>query len=415
MRGGMLESEQRSAMGILLAVGDFPDGGATSMRLRYMAQAIHQGGVGIEVALLQPTTKKAIPGNECTEGVLQGVPYRYLSGRTVRPGSVLGAVWDTLAGIGAFIRLALLTRTKPAFVIFYTPTFWKMVVPMLAAKVRGIPIFIEACEVWSTIPKEDLKSLTRRAVASGDRWLERWIPRMARGVIPISHNIANFYVAQGVQEDRLFLLPILVDMELYRQRSDAEIKSLKSIDYFLSSGSFGEKDGLAFMVEAFECVADEFPEIRLVFTGNVDEKTKEETLGLLKSARLRDRIVFTGFISRDQLVWAYQNARALLCCRSNSLYANYGFPTKLGEYLASGSPVIATKVGDVDHYLEDGKNAYLAVAEDSGAIAECMRMTLRNRNAAVQIGLEGQRVAERHFCYPVYSPGITEFLRSLSS
>ncbi len=396
--------------GILLAVGEFPDGGATAMRLRLMSRAIRAGGLGIQVAILHSTAKSPIPGNERVEGEVDGVRFRYLSGRAIRPASVVGAFWDTVSGIGRFLANAVLKRQKPGFVIFYTPTFWKMIIPLLASRLRGIPVFIEACEVWSAIEKDDLGTLKRRLVASGDRWLEKWTPRLVRGVIPISHHIADFYRGLGVPEDRLLLLPILVDVDRYKQCADAEIERLKSVDYFLSSGSLGEKDGLAFMLEAFERVADEFPNVRIVFTGGIDEDTKQKALARIREPGHRDMVIFTGFLGREQLVWAYQHAQAVLCCRSNSAYANFGFPTKLGEYLASGTPVIATRVGDVDRYLEDGKSAYLAEPENPGSIADCMLKALKDPNLAAQVGVEGRKIAERYFWYPVYSQPIAKFL-----
>jgi glycosyltransferase involved in cell wall biosynthesis len=406
--------EDVTGPGLLLGVGDFPDGGATSMRMRHIAQTIQGGGMAIQIALLHPVTKTEIHGNERVQGEAGGVPFRYLSGRTVRPASTIGALRDTVAGIVAFVRLVFRRHARPAFVIFYTPTFWKMIVPILGARLRGIPIFIEACEVWTSIPKEDLGSLTRRIVASWNRWLERWIPRLARGVIPISNRIASYYSELGVLRDHLFILPILVDVEQYRQRSDAEIASLRDTAYLLSSGSLAEKDGLSYIIEAFGVIANDFPELVLVFTGQVSESAKQSVLAAFRKLGRRERVIFTGFLSREQLVWAYQHARALLCCRSNSAFANFGFPTKLGEYLASGTPVIATRVGDVGLYLGDGRNAFLADAEDAGSIAGCMRKVIADADAAAEVGRAGQLVAERYFWFPVYSESLTAFLRNRS-
>lgn len=44
-------------------------------------------------------------------------------------------------------------------------------------------------------------------------------------------------------------------------------------------------------------------------------------------------------------------------CRNLSEYANASFPFNLGEYLAIGNPVIATKVSDIEMCLTD-EDAY---------------------------------------------------------
>ena len=48
----------------------------------------------------------------------------------------------------------------------------------------------------------------------------------------------------------------------------------------------------------------------------------------------------------------------LVLARPDNIQAKGGFPTKLGEYLATGNPVVVTKVGEIPNYLIDGVNAF---------------------------------------------------------
>ena len=400
--------------GLLLATGDLPDGGATAMRVGLIAKTIASGGEPIEIALLHATSKSPVSGNEDIIGAIADIRYRYLSGRTVRPSSFFCASKDTLTGILGFLRQVMLHRKKPSFVIFYTPKFWKMIIPILATRTRGIPIFVEACEVWSTNPAKDNKSLNRKFFAIGDRWLENLIPKIASGVIPISMPISRFYSELGMPLERHFHLPILVDTGVYENISNSLVDALRSKDYILSTGSLAEKNGIQYMIRAFEDIAKEYLDLYMVFTGGANEGTKKNILRYLRDKGLRSRIIFTGFLERDQLIWVYQNARGLLCCRSNSIYANYGFPTKLGEYLASGSPVIVTRVGDVDKYLIDEETAYLAESENTASISAAIRKLLLDRHKAKSVGDNGRKVAKKHFYYKVYSYALVKFLREYS-
>ena len=53
------------------------------------------------------------------------------------------------------------------------------------------------------------------------------------------------------------------------------------------------------------------------------------------------------------------NADIPCMTRVDLAFANAGFPFKLGEYLAAGKPVIASRVSDVDRFLVNGQNAML--------------------------------------------------------
>lgn len=395
--------------GILLAVGDFPEGSATASRLRLIAKALSQGGLPITVALIHAESKSPVMENIHSEGCVEGIHYLYLNKRTVRPIGLYGVVVDTVRGIVGAIRL-LLTVRKFSYMVLYTPILTRHGLPLLVALIRRIPVFIEICEIRSKATAGSKRRKLGKLLDTFDVIMEWLTPKVARGIIPISHGIEDFYRAKGVEKGASYLLPILVDIGQYAVRSAAQVNSLSGKDYFLNSGSFAEKDGIDYVLDAFTKVASDYPGLYLAFTGYVVDSKKELVEQRLEKSGLNSRVVFTGLLSREELVWAYQNAKALLSCRTNSEYANYGFPTKVGEYLASATPVIATRVGDIEAYLKDGDSAYLADAEDADSISMCMRQVMDDPSKALYVGNNGQEVANKNFNYSQYSDSLATFL-----
>ena len=94
-------------------------------------------------------------------------------------------------------------------------------------------------------------------------------------------------------------------------------------------------------------------------------------------------------------------------------YAHAGFPFKLGEYLASGRPVIASRVSDVDRFLADRSNAVLVRPGDSGELAEAIEYLLDNPEAASSIGQRGREVAVSLFDYKSQGQALLSFLRNM--
>ncbi len=113
-------------------------------------------------------------------------------------------------------------------------------------------------------------------------------------------------------------------------------------------------------------------------------------------ADAREWIIFTGFLSRESLIWCYKHAAGLLSCRSNSDYANYGFPTKLAEYLATGTPVVVTDVGDVRNYLGD-ESAFLAEPENVESIAGAMTGLLADKIKGADCCKRRHEAARKYF------------------
>jgi len=102
----------------------------------------------------------------------------------------------------------------------------------------------------------------------------------------------------------------------------------------------------------------------------------------------------------------------LLCCRSNSEYANFGFPNKLAEYLSVGIPVIATRVGDMEQYIKDNENGFLAEPENVEDISQIMARILANPTISNQVGKKGRLVARNVFDYRNHISSLNAFIKS---
>jgi len=105
-------------------------------------------------------------------------------------------------------------------------------------------------------------------------------------------------------------------------------------------------------------------------------------------------------------------AKVLALARPSSLQSTGGFPTKLGEYLATGKPVVVTKVADIPRYLEDGENAYLVEPDDNSAFAEKLGFVLSHYEDALQTAQKGKELTNTVFNYKIQSRRIQDFFIS---
>jgi len=75
-------------------------------------------------------------------------------------------------------------------------------------------------------------------------------------------------------------------------------------------------------------------------------------------------------------------ANALLNSLFNDIRSRARFPTKIGEYLASGRPVINNSVGEITRFLEDGVNAAYLCPGDSKLYGDKILEALDNPERA---------------------------------
>lgn len=398
---------------IIFAAVDVPAGPASTARVRHLARLLVLAGNRVTIASLQPNARSPYPENTRTEGEFDGIGYIYLSGNLVRPSGLWNVCVDTLKGcFGAVTFLLRKRREKVAdLILFYTPDFFVILPTLLCAKLCGIPVVLELCEINSS---KEAESFRQRLRHLGTGLTDKILPKTCSGTIVISTKIKEWLLACGVVPQRIFHLPILVDWREFGEPSGAEIPLLSGKKYFLNSGALGEKDGCEFLLQAFATLGREHQDVYLVFTGEPAPHRKQYVEDLARELGIEQRILFTGFLSKSGLVWSYQHATGLLCCRNSSTFASYGSPNKLSEYLSTGKPVITNEMGDTGLYLVNNEHAFFARVADHESIAQQMHLVLTEPGLAAQIGREGQGVAKRYFHYENYVSSLDTFIRASS-
>ena len=97
---------------------------------------------------------------------------------------------------------------------------------------------------------------------------------------------------------------------------------VKQIKYVLFVGTIQPRKNLEILIDAFERFQQTNPEFKLVIVGKKGWLYKS-IFEKVKLINLEDKIIFTGHISDDELIWYYKNA---FCLTLPSLYEGFGIP-----------------------------------------------------------------------------------------
>lgn len=162
----------------------------------------------------------------------------------------------------------------------------------------------------------------------------------------------------------------------------------------------GTKDGVPILIEAFSKISPEFPGLRLVLVGNNSNKAAiSDTLDKIEACGVGDKITFTGLVEREMMPVILGNAEILVVAKPNTEQNSGNFPIKIGEYLATGVPVVVTNVGEIGQFIKDGESGFLSAPDDPYAFAQKMREALADRAKALAAGQRGKTVAATQFDY----------------
>lgn len=235
-----------------------------------------------------------------------------------------------------------------------------------------------------------------------------WKYRILDGLFSMTNRLINFYTPYVSKNCSVFKLPMTVDFSRF---TDLESKKRNSDQYIFYAGSLLEKkDGVESLVKAFYRVNIQFPDLKLFIAGNGDKTNLEK---LIKDLNLSTTVSLLGLLSKDKIPYLLSAAQILVLPRPNSLQAEGGFPTKLGEYLASGTPVIASRVGEIDAYLNDDEISFISPDNIENDLVENIIETINNKKEALEKAKRGQKKALNMFSIESNSHIIKSMVNSL--
>ncbi len=237
------------------------------------------------------------------------------------------------------------------------------------------------------------------SVLSGGKSLLTWFRtykiKKVDKIFVISRALKEYFIDLGVNDNQIHIVNMFVDMT----RFDG-IKKCSSDKYIAYCGNVSkDKDGVDMLIEAFAIFHKSYPEYTLEIYGRSVGNTIEELKKLAKELDIENKVIFTGMIDASAIPQKLVNATVLALCRPENLQNKNGFPTKLGEYLMSGNPVVVTAVGEIPFYIKDGYNAYLVEPGNVTGFADKLLRAVSEIDKHPEIPTNGQILAKTEFSY----------------
>ena len=230
-------------------------------------------------------------------------------------------------------------------------------------------------------------------------------------VFTISTYIKNFFVDRGVDKNKLQVYPMIVNPH----RFDGIVKQDVGYRYIAYCGNLqNTKDGVSDLIEAYGSTEYAKNTFKLVLIG---KKPSNEEMSVYESAiakyHLADNVIFIGQVQHYDMPKILKNADILALCRPANHQAEGGFPTKVGEYLSTGNPILVTNVGDMELYIKDGVNGYISKAGDVQMFRDKLDYIATHYDEAMAVGENGRGLVFSAFNYKVQTEKVLNTLNSI--
>ena len=237
------------------------------------------------------------------------------------------------------------------------------------------------------------------------RVAKRWtIPGADRLIVSSREELQMLALRFRVAPERLALILTPIDTAGFRPRDRIEACRAAGLDparrYLLFVGRLD--DGVkrvSALIRSFGTLALEHAQADLVVVG---EGPDGAMLRRHAEAHAPGRVRFVGWVAGTERLAAFYNTADCLVLPS----LREGFPTVVGEAMACGAPVLASRVGGVGELVIEGETGWLLPPGDDDALGAGLSFVLAHPEAVAAMRPRARCLAEERVSPAVVAAGL---------
>ena len=386
----------------VLTTSDFPIHGAPESFVRMMALGLDKEGVTVDIIRFWGNRYRCVNSTHIDVS-------EYLF-----PAPLKGGVAKVFEFFLQLLYIPIfLMRTKfrdpNAILVLYGLDHAFFVFPFsIICRILHIKCFRIITELYARSTSTQA-SLLRRLVHHSNYWQIGYFDRFLSGVIVLSQFLQKLSITNGVEDRRILLLRHFISIP------SSVVRKFETSGVFVVGycGTVTAENGVIDLIDAMSLLwAAEVP-AKLLIIGNANQEALFKIDSCKSSLNIKDSITVTGHVAPTSVEDLLNRCTVLVNPRGRGIAADSGFPTKVGEYLATGLPVITTKVGELALCLCDRNQVVFAEPDDPVSLHDAMRFVWQNPAEAAKIGAAGKVWAENNLEYRANADRLAKFIDSM--
>ena len=213
--------------------------------------------------------------------------------------------------------------------------------------------------------------------------LRHWFNRL-HGRIAVSPMAQGFI--QKHFDGEFALIPNGINLEGFGSDVEPIAKYKDGKINILFVGRMEKRKGLKYLLMAYSRLKWQFPDIRLIVVG--PGTPDKDCYRILGEHSLQD-VEFVGGVSQDDLARYYKTAD-IFCSPATG---KESFGIVLLEAMASGTPIVASRLDGYATVMEDGMHGLMVPPKDDQALAAAIRHMIQDPQMRAAMGAFGERRA----------------------
>ncbi len=288
---------------------------------------------------------------------------------------------------------------------------WGVMISQGSIAAYFLKLFHSRVPLVITLQEGDSEDHIERARFGLIYFFWRTILRKADSVTAISKYLARYAEKAGF-EGEVEIIPNGVDenyvsqsfegapIELFKQ----ELGIALGKRIILSVSRLSQKNGILDLIKAFLLLREDGINAILLLVGTGEEE--QSIRAFVHKLQLEKEVIFAGNIPHNELFRYY---------RMSDVFVRPSHSEGLGnaflEAMGAGIPVIATPVGGIKDFIEDGKTGIFVTPGNAKSIADGILRVLSDEMLASELREQGRELMIRKFLWVDVAKKMEDFLR----
>lgn len=397
----------------IISIYPFPEGLAPTNRIKAYAKGLIANGAKVKVFIPFPTFFYSPFTKYSKSGNVEGIEYLYTS-------KIYKSKYKIIRGLAVIlglrksygyyktcqsIRTENIDNKIDCLIISTDDILNLYVFSLIANKIKAKKVFI--FDEFPIPIRHKLKTkIPWRKIC-----LYKMVLKRMDAYVSISEKLKDYYC--DLCYKRSFILSSITDTDRFENVKKIENNS----NYICYMGNMElSKDNVDLIIHSFaKFIESENLDVKLFLYGNPNMSDKQKLENIIENYKLDKKVIFKGIATYESVPSILSNAKLLVSSQPNTLRASGGFPTKLGEYLMSGVPVLLSDVGENSKFVTDNKHVFFAKPNSIEDFTAKMEYIFSNYEHAISVAQEGKKYVLNNYSHIEQGKELLKFIFEINN
>ena len=285
-----------------------------------------------------------------------------------------------------------------------------------AAKILGLPSIYEMRGLWHvtrTAKQPEYDESNHYRMIEG---LEMQAAKNASHVLAITEGVKDVLLTNGIEEEKITLLPNAVDINKFKPRERNEkieqkfgLNGMTTIGYI---GSFTDYEGLDYLLKAGAALKDKYEgKFKILMIG--DGVVLDNLKSLSRELKLDNVIHFTGRIEHNDVLDYYSVIDIAVYPRKGMKVCEIVSPLKPLEAMAMEKTVIASNVKALSEMVKNNETGLLHEKDNIDDLTKLLEKCLKDKKLTKSLGINARKWVTKNRNWDAVSEKVSNLYKKL--